>query len=181
VHRPSAQFGFTYIGLLILIAIAGVALAGVGQLWSTASKRDKEAQLLFVGDEFRRAIGSYYEGSPGVHQFPPSLEELLEDRRLPVVRRHLRKIYVDPMTGSKEWGLVKHGNGILGVHSLSEDKPLKTANFRPEDAAFEGSGAYTDWNFTYQPASAGPNSPVPVPVPVPAPGAAVGAARQQSR
>ncbi len=174
MHRPSGQFGFTYIGLLILVAIAGVALAGVGQLWSTIAKRDREAQLLFVGDEFRRAIGSYYEGSPGVHQFPQALEDLLEDRRLPVVRRHLRKIYVDPMTGGTEWGLIKNGNAILGVHSLSKDKPLKTANFRPEDAAFEGSGAYTDWIFTYQPASAGSNSPVQ------APGAAGGAARQQS-
>jgi type II secretory pathway pseudopilin PulG len=173
VHRPSAQFGFTYIGMLILVAIVGVALAGAGQLWSTIAKRDREAQLLFVGDEFRRAIGSYYEGSPGVHQFPQALEDLLEDRRLPVVRRHLRKIYVDPMTGGTEWGLIKNGNSILGVHSLSKGKPLKTANFRQEDAAFEGSGAYTDWIFTYQPASAGSDSP--------APGAPGGAARQQSK
>jgi len=158
VRRSTAELGFTYIGLLILVAIAGVALAGVGQLWSTASKRDKEVQLLFVGDEFRRAIGSYYEGSPGVHEFPQSLEDLLEDRRLPVVRRHLRKIYVDPMTGTKDWGLVKHGNRILGVHSRSEDKPIKTANFKPEDATFQGSGAYSDWKFSYQPASAGPGS-----------------------
>jgi type II secretory pathway pseudopilin PulG len=159
VSRPAPQRGFTYIGVLILVAIAGVALAGAGQLWSTLAKRDREAQLLFVGDEFRRAIGSYYEGSPGVHQFPQALDDLLEDRRLPVVRRHLRKIYVDPMTGNKEWGLVKNGDVILGVHSLSKGKPLKTANFKPEDAAFEGSGAYTEWVFTYQPAAAGSASP----------------------
>lgn len=173
MFRPLAQRGFTYIGVLVLVAIAGVALAGVGQLWSTNAKRDREAQLLFVGGEFRRAIGSYYEGSPGVHQFPQALEDLLEDRRLPFVRRHLRKIYVDPMTGGTEWGLIKNGNAILGVHSLSTDKPLKTANFRAEDATFEGSGAYADWIFAYQLASAGSEPP--------APAAAGGAAQQKGR
>jgi type II secretory pathway pseudopilin PulG len=150
--------GFTFIGVLILVAIAGVALAGVGQLWSTAAKREKEAQLLFVGDEFRRAIGSYYEGSPGVKQFPQRLEDLLEDERLPVIRRHLRKIYVDPMTGKAEWGLVKYGERIIGVYSVSKDKPLKAANFKPEDDAFKAAGAYADWQFTYQPTSAGSRS-----------------------
>lgn len=158
MRRPSAQIGFSYVGLLILVAIAGVALAGAGQLWSTASKREREARLLFVGDEFRRAIGSCYECSPGVRQFPHLLEDLLEDRRLPAVRRHLPKIYMNPMTGSTEWGLIKNGNAFLGVHGVSKDRPLKTVNFRPEDAGFEGSGAYTGWNFTYQPASAGSGS-----------------------
>lgn len=150
-----AQHGFTYIAVLVLVAVAGVALAGAGQLWSTASKREKEAQLLFVGGEFRRAIGSYYEGSAGAKQFPQALDDLLEDRRFPVVRRHLRKIYVDPMTGTTEWALIKYGDRIIGVHSLSEGKPLKTANFAPEDEAFNGSGAYTDWQFSYQPSSTG--------------------------
>jgi len=145
--------GFTYVGVLILVALAGVALAGVGQLWSTASKRDKEAQLLFVGGEFRRAIGSYYESSPGAKQFPQKLEDLLEDRRLPVIRRHLRKIYADPIIGKPEWGLVKYGDHIIGVHSVSGDKPLKTAGFKQEDEAFKGSGAYFEWRFVYEPST----------------------------
>lgn len=167
--RRRGQRGFTYLGVLILVALAGVALAGAGELWSTASKRDKEAQLLFAGDAFRRAIGSYYEGSPGAKQFPQRLEELLEDKRLPVTRRHLRRIYVDPMTGKPEWGLVKHGDRIVGVHSLSGEKPLKTANFRPEDDAFKGSGAYSDWRFVYAPQTIRAASPAPQ-----------GAGRQQS-
>lgn len=161
--RRSGQRGFTYIGVLILVALAGVALAGAGELWSTESKRDKEAQLLFIGDEFRRAIGSYYEGSPGAKQFPQRLEELLEDKRLPVMRRHLRRIYVDPMTGKPEWGLVKYGDRIIGVYSLSEAKPLKTANFRSEDDAFKGSGAYAEWRFVYEPAAASARSSAPIP------------------
>ena len=147
----SAQAGFTFIGVLLLVAIIGLALAAAGELWSTAVKREKEVQLLFVGDEFRRAIGSYYESSPGVKQFPRQLEDLLEDRRSPAVRRHLRKIYVDPITNTTKWGLVNYGDRIIGVYSVSPDKPLKIANFEGEDEAFKGGGAYTDWRFVYQP------------------------------
>lgn len=151
--------GFTYVGVLILVAIAGIALAGTGELWSTASKREKEAQLLFVGDEFRRAIGSYYEGSPGTKQFPQRLEDLLEDKRLPVVRRHLRKIYVDPLTGEADWGLEKLGDRIIGVHSQSKDAPLRIANFRLEFEEFKGSSAYADWRFVYRPSNLVPSAP----------------------
>lgn len=152
----SGQEGFTFIGVLLLVAIAGLALVATGELWSTAAKRDREAQLLFVGDEFRRAIGSYYESSPGAKRFPEQLDDLLEDRRFPVVRRHLRKIYRDPMTNSQEWGLVQDGGRITGVYSVSSEAPLKTANFAGEDEAFKGSGAYADWRFVYRPAVAAP-------------------------
>lgn len=175
MQRWARQSGFTYIAVLVLVALAGVALAGAGQLWSTASKRDKEAQLLFVGDEFRRAIGSYYEASPGAKQFPQKLEDLLEDRRVPIVRRHLRQIYVDPMTGKPEWGLVKYGDRIIGVHTLSEEKPLKTGNFKADNEEFKGSAAYADWRFVYK-----PSARVPIPgAPALPPGA--GGSAQSSR
>jgi type II secretory pathway pseudopilin PulG len=151
----ASENGFTFIGVLIFVAIIGIGLAATGQLWSTAAKREKEAQLLFVGDEFRRAIGSYYEGSPGLKQFPQKLEDLLEDERFPIVRRYLRQIYRDPMTNKPEWGLVMSGDRIIGVHSLSEDKPLKTGNFGTDDEVFNGAGSFADWQFTYQPSSAG--------------------------
>jgi hypothetical protein len=57
------------------------------------------------------------------------------------------------MTGSTDWGLVKtpDGVGITGVYSRSEEAPLKTANFRPDDKAFEGAAKYSDWKFQYSP------------------------------
>jgi hypothetical protein len=42
------------------------------------------------------------------------------------MQRYLRRIYRDPMTSKTEWGLVQSVDGrIMGVHSLSKDKPLK--------------------------------------------------------
>jgi len=153
--------GFTYIGLLIAIALIGIGLAAVGQVWSTATKRERERELLFVGGEFRQAIGRYYEASPGVKQYPRRLEELLEDQRFPVIKRHLRKIYVDPMTSN--WGLVLQGDQILGVHSQSTERPMKTANFEAADNSFAGGNTYADWQFVYAPLEVPNAAAVPIP------------------
>lgn len=152
------SYGFTYLGLLIAVALMGIGLAAIGEVWSTALKRERERELLFVGGQFRQAIGRYYEGSPGVKQYPRKLEDLLEDKRFPVIKRYLRRIYLDPMTGKPDWGLLMQGDQILGVYSQSKDKPFKTANFQPADAYFADSNAYSDWRFAYAPfgaASAG--------------------------
>src|SRR5581483_4495323 len=150
--------GFTYLGLLFFVALIGIALAATGVVWHTESKRQRERELLFVGDQFRRAIGNYYERSPGgANSFPQSLDDLLLDSRYPNTQRYLRRVYADPMTGKTQWGLVKGpGDGIVGVYSLSEDKPLKTAGFKDVDADFEGKEKYSDWKFTYAPAAAAP-------------------------
>src|SRR3954464_14476503 len=101
----SREQGFTLAGALILIAVAGAGMAAYGELASHAAQREKEQELLFVGNQFRRAIGAYYERTPGaVKRFPRSLDELLEDKRHPVATRHLRRVYADPMTGKREWG-----------------------------------------------------------------------------
>ncbi len=148
--RPT-DHGFTYIGLLILVAIIGVGLAGTGVVFHQQAQREKEKQLLFVGDQFRRAIGQYYERSPGGdRRFPQSLEDLLLDGRYPATQRYLRRVYYDPMTAKPQWGLVRGpGNGIMGVYSLSQAKPLKTAGFPERYAEFEGKESVAEWIFVY--------------------------------
>ena len=72
------------------------------------------------------------------------------DKRLPTVRRHLRKIYFDPLTATQDWGIVKEpGGGILGVYSKGTGKPLKTARFREDDKGFATALTYADWKFVY--------------------------------
>ncbi len=132
-------------------------LAAIGEVASTTAKREKEAELLFVGDQFARAIAEYHASSPGAPQYPQKLEELLADNRYPNARRYLRRVYPDPMTGRADWGLVRGpGGGIVGVHSQSMDRPLKTANFPPGYESFAGATVYSAWRFG--PAAAG--SPV---------------------
>jgi type II secretory pathway pseudopilin PulG len=147
------QQGFTYIGAMVLVAILGVVLAAAGEVWHVAQKREKEQELLFVGNQMRRALALYYEHTPAVgRRYPLSLEELLKDPRYPNTQRYLRKLYADPVTGSTEWGLLKGPNGeILGVHSRSEEEPLKKSQFSLADRNFEGKQKYSEWVFMYTP------------------------------
>jgi type II secretory pathway pseudopilin PulG len=142
--------GFTYMTVLFIVAVITAGLALVGEVWETAAKREKETQLLFVGNEYRKAITRYYLA--GKNQYPRALEDLLKDPRQPGTVRYLRRLYPDPVTGKAEWGIVKSPDaGIAGVYSLSEQKPLKSANFRVRDAGFDGAQTYADWKFVYTP------------------------------
>jgi len=170
--------GFTYVGLLILVAIMGVTLAGIGTVWRTAQQRVKEQQLLFIGNQFSMAITAYYLNSPGgALQFPKKLEDLLLDKRYPNTTRYLRKIFADPVTGSTKWGLIKGADGnIVGVHSMSELAPVKLDNFGTGNESLAGKMHYSEWQFTYRSnaytalaATAAPANPVPAAYRVPPP------------
>lgn len=143
LHSP--QRGFTYIGLLFAIAILGITLATIGIVWSTQIRRDKEAELLWVGDQYRMAIERYLAVGG---QYPQELADLLEDKRFPVPQRYLRKLFSDPMTGQVDWQLIPApGNGIMGIASSSQGKPIKVAAFPIRDAAFNDAACYCDWRF----------------------------------
>lgn len=150
--------GFTYIGVLLAVALMGAMLAIVATIWHRVQQREKEQQLLFIGKQFHQAIASYYESSPRmVKQFPQRLEDLLEDKRVPYTRRHLRKIFHDPFTGGTEWGLVKNAEGgITGIYTKTGAEPLKSANFGERFAQFDGRKHYYDWKFVYTPGSIQP-------------------------
>lgn len=148
-YRP-INGGFTYVGLLILLAIIGATSAATLQAGSLLQRRTAEEELLRVGAEFRNALSSYAMATPvGQKRLPTSLQDLLKDPRYPTTRRHLRKIHTDPITGKEEWGLVlsPDGTGILAVHSLSEAKPIKIGNFDPGFQGFEMKESYRDWQF----------------------------------
>ena len=135
---PQAQAGIAYVGLLIAVVLFGLGIVGTARLLASTQRADKERELLYIGHQFRDAIRNYYATGPATGQFPPTLEDLLIDKRSPTLKRHLRKIYTDPLTGKPTWGLVKApGGGIMGVYSLSKREPLKRAKFEVEDAEIE--------------------------------------------
>ena len=150
----SRSNGFTFLSLLIAVAITSAALAAMGGIWSQAAQREKERELLFVGEQFRQAIALYYWRTPGgAHQYPKDLEALLEDKRWPVTQRYLRRLYRDPVTGTTDWGVVEApgGAGIMGVYSKSGEIPIKTAGFPARWASFQDARNYSDWKFVFSP------------------------------
>ncbi len=148
------QSGFSYIGVLLAVAIAGIAMTAANRYWSTIIQREREAELIFRGDQIREAIQAYYENPPEGQskQYPRSIDDLLKDPRYPQARRHLRRWYKDPFSGENDWAIVRDAGGrIKGVHSNHSGRPLKTGGFPKEYGAFETAASYSDWEFIYTP------------------------------
>src|SRR5687768_12231387 len=104
--------GYTYMTILFVVAIMTAGLGVVGELWQTAAVREREAELLHVGNQYRKAIERYVRAGGA---YPRELGELLQDPRKPGIERYLRQLYPDPLTGKPEWGLVKAPDGgIMG-------------------------------------------------------------------
>lgn len=152
--------------VMFIVAVIGILLSVAGPVWYTERQRDKEAELLWRGEQYAHALAGYYAASPGpARQYPQQLEQLLLDQRQPNTVRHLRRLYRDPFTGRKEWGLIKDGSGgITGVYSLGKGVPLKQAGFDKSKAKFTGAKSYADWTFIADPGNTAA-SPAPAPGP----------------
>lgn len=145
--------GFTYMSVLVLLVVMGIALASASRSWRTVMQREREKALLFRGGRIRNAIASYYNaGKTKKGVYPSRLKDLLKDPRFPGVRRHIRKVYRDPFSESGEWGIILgKGKRIRGVYSKHAGKPLKTGNFPDEFSHFEKASQYSDWKFVFVP------------------------------
>lgn len=140
--------------LLVLLAVLGTASSAAVGLGAAAARRDAEQHLLVIGAEFQQALASHAGR-------PRALAELTKDPRAPGIRRHLRRIPIDPLTGRDRWGLVRDAQGgIVGVHSLAPGAPLKRTGFDPRWNTFEEARSYQEWVF-------GPRTPIMAPLPSP--------------
>ncbi len=155
--------------MLIIILIIGITSAELGRSWKLFTREEKEKELLWRGNQFRLAIKRYYNDPRHKGKYPTSLQDLLEDPAYLNPVRDLRKLYKDPMTGKADWaldppppppgiapntiegGTVVAGQAIGGVHSISDERPLKTSNFDLDDMSFTGKTKYSEWMFDYNP------------------------------
>lgn len=149
-----SQDGSVFMGMLVTVAVVAVMLMETGALWSSVLQRERELELLTRGNEIRRAIGLYYAAG---NTFPKSLEDLVLDRRQPTIKRYLRRVYADPLTGTTDWGVVAGpGETIMGVFSKAKGTPFKQGNFAVINQGFTGQGSYQGWVFLFGP---GQNNP----------------------
>ncbi|WP_313631736.1 type II secretion system protein [Massilia timonae] len=150
--KARRQAGFTYLGLIIFVAIIGLVGAATLKIGALLQRAAAEEELLEIGAAFSAALDSYAAATPrGGSPYPPSLAELLKDPRSPAVRRHLRKVYVDPLTGKAEWGIVYLGSGetgVVAIHSLSTARPLKIANFDSRFKGLDNKEMISEWRFS---------------------------------
>lgn len=113
--------GYTFVELLVVTTILLILASAVMPLAQVASQRQREAELRRSLREMRTAIDQFKnavdqgripttELEPENEGYPPELETLVEGisaandasgRKL----KFLRRIPIDPMTGSTDWGL----------------------------------------------------------------------------
>ena len=131
---------------------------GLGKLLDNVVKsnqRAREDELLYVGILYRNAIRQYVESAPaGTRPYPDELGDLLHDPRYPVVRRYLRQLYADPITGGTFEAISAPEGGVMGVRSTSEKETLKRAGFRDDQSSFATASTYRQWEFIYAPTAA---------------------------
>ncbi len=160
--RPR-QSGFALVALLFVVAITAIGVERALTWASVQAQREAEAELLYIGQQFQRAIKAYYLNPTGTrHELPQSLSDLLYDPRRLHTTRYLRKIYADPLTGQANWGIVRGQllaapfglptsavsegtatKGIVGVYSRSPKTPIR--RFRVTGKA---PSSFADWHHT---------------------------------
>lgn len=121
IRRDHQARGFTYVGLLIAIALIGIGLATAAPIWQRAAERQRLQELDWIGGEFVRAVASYYNGTPGVvvKTFPPTFQSMVVDDRFMFIRRHLRRVYLNPFTAKADWEpIIAPPGGIRGVRVM---------------------------------------------------------------
>ena len=161
--RVRRQRGFSYLAVLFLVALTAAGLATLGQAWRTSAQRERERELEFRGGEIARAIASYQRAAAvEPAPYPASLRDLLADDRGPRVRRHLRRLYVDPFTGAADWVLVPdplNPARFRAVHSRADIELLRRT--APDGQPIAKA---SDWVFDPLAAAAGPARPASAPV-----------------
>jgi general secretion pathway protein G len=155
-RRTRRADGYTFVELIVVTTIILILAAAVQPLVKVTITRQRESELRRVLREVRTAIDKYKDAADmqmlppteikvGSEGYPPTLETLVDGvsvandatgRKL----RFLRRIPVDPMTGSDEWGMRSYqdkpdstrwgGQNVYDVYSLSEGTALDGTRYR---------------------------------------------------
>jgi general secretion pathway protein G len=154
----AGQRGYTFIELLIVTTILLVLASAVMPLAQVASQRQRESELRRTLREMRTAIDAFKnavdlglipttELEPGNEGYPPTLEILVEGisaagdasgRQL----RFLRRIPIDPTTGSSDWGLRSYQDSPTSTTWGREN--VYDVYTRSSGTALDGT-TYTEW------------------------------------
>jgi len=168
--------GVTYLMLMFVIVLIGIATTAAAKQWKAIMQRELEADLLAKGIEIQNALALYSTTIKAGRVMPGEFypQTLAELTRLP--KPFLRKVYLDPM-GHGEWEYLRAPTGgIMGVRSKSRAKPFRKRNFPPAVRHFEGRPTYYDWIFQHPSASSTlmiPRGPAPSAVAPSTPGSSI--------
>jgi len=155
-RRRSPEAGYTFVELLVVATIILILASGVMPLARVTATRTREAELRRSLREMRTAIDKFKDAAdlgqiaplelqPGNENYPPDLQTLVDGvaaandatgRKL----KFLRRIPVDPMTHTTDWGLRAYqdapdasrwgGQNVFDVHTTFEGTALDGTKYR---------------------------------------------------
>lgn len=155
--------GFTMVAVVVAMAVMAIMMGVAVQTVTFQRQREKEEELIFRGNQYVEAI-RLFRARNG--RFPLTLKELEEAKP-----RVLRKAWVDPITGQKDWVPVflgEEGTGVEGIgigiaiptpppggERKSEARGpivgVRSRSCQESIKVYEGRTRYCDWKFVYDP------------------------------
>src|SRR5207244_1013734 len=81
--------GYAMAVLLVAMSVMAIMMTVLMPVWKQTAQREKEAELVFRGEQYARAIGLFQKKY--ANAFPPNRNGLVE-------QKFLRKKYKDPIT-----------------------------------------------------------------------------------
>jgi type II secretory pathway pseudopilin PulG len=162
--------GYAMAALLVALAVMAIMMSALLPAWRHQAKREKEAELVFRGEQYVRAIRLF--AAKNGNAFPPSIDVLVQ-------QRYLRKKYRDPMVEDGEFlpryagvqpnpgqpgrgqqgpgrggtpppgpgasgvpgGGIGQPGGVIGVTSKSKETSIRV---------YRGATHYNEWQFLFQ-------------------------------
>jgi type II secretory pathway pseudopilin PulG len=104
VYTESCERGYAMAALLVLMSVMAIALSTAMPVYQTVARREQEAELVFRGEQYARAI-ALFQRKYG-NALPPDVDVLID-------QRFLRKKYKDPITG-EDFRFMGPGSPELG-------------------------------------------------------------------
>lgn len=152
----SPNKGFTLIELIIVLIIISTLAAVAIPMIETTVKREKEIQLRRNLRILRTAIDDYknfvekhkIKLDEDRYGFPEKLEDLVEGieyrdkKNNERIKKFLRRIPIDPMTDSYDWGLKSYQDKRKSIHWGGEN--IWDVYTKSEQKALDGT-VYKDW------------------------------------
>lgn len=113
-HPPSD--GYAMAALLVAMGVMGVVMSAAMPAWQTAARREREAELIFRGQQYARAIQLFQ--TKYANTLPPSLDVLINEK-------FLRKKYLDPIANA-EFQLLGAGQAVGAIASTNPGRGQST-------------------------------------------------------